>query len=111
MCDELFFTGTAVAIAPVVRVDHRPVGNGAIGPIARRLQQLYVDATRGHNQVYRNWLTPVYQAQATDRTGSPLYTPNCMPCKTQVLPLKHASGPAQPRRNDDANCNHDRKRL
>lgn len=65
MCDELFFTGTAVAIAPIVRVDHRPVGNGAIGPIARRLTQLYIDATRGHNQVYRNWLTPVYQAQAT----------------------------------------------
>ena len=25
ICDELFFTGTAVGIAPIVRVDHRPV--------------------------------------------------------------------------------------
>ena len=24
MCDELFLTGTAVGIAPIVRVDHRP---------------------------------------------------------------------------------------
>jgi branched-chain amino acid aminotransferase len=64
-CEELFFTGTAVGLAPVVRVDHRPVGNGTIGAITRRLGQLYFDATRGHLEVYRNWLTPVYRAQAT----------------------------------------------
>ena len=65
ICDELFFTGTAVALTPIVRVDHRPVGKGTIGAITRRLQQLYVDATRGHLGIYRNWLTPVYRAQAT----------------------------------------------
>ena len=32
VCDEVFFTGTAVEVAPVVRVDHRPVGTGAPGP-------------------------------------------------------------------------------
>ena len=64
MCEELFFTGTAVAITPIVRVDHRPVGDASIGPITRKLQQLYFDATRGHLEVYRNWLTPVYRAQA-----------------------------------------------
>ena len=37
MCDELFLTGTAVGVAPVVRVDHRPVADGAIGPVTRRL--------------------------------------------------------------------------
>jgi len=62
ICDELFFTGTAVAITPITRVDHRPVGNGSIGPLTSSLQQLYFDATRGHLKVYRNWLTPVYQA-------------------------------------------------
>ena len=65
--DELFFTGTAVALTPIVRVDHRPVGKGTIGPITRRLQQLYVDATRGHLKVYRNWLTPVYRAEAAEQ--------------------------------------------
>ncbi len=30
MCDELFLTGTAVGLAPVVRVDHRGVGDGAL---------------------------------------------------------------------------------
>lgn len=64
MCDELFFTGTAVAITPIVRVDHRPVKDGAIGEITQRLQQLYFNATRGHLEVYQSWLTPVYQARA-----------------------------------------------
>ena len=63
ICDELFLTGTAVGIAPIARVDHRPVKNGTIGPVARQLQQLYFDATRGHLSSYRKWLVPVYQAQ------------------------------------------------
>jgi branched-chain amino acid aminotransferase len=63
ICDELFFTGTAVGIAPIVRVDHRPVKTGGIGPVSHGIRQLYFDATRGHTQAYRNWLTPVYQSR------------------------------------------------
>jgi len=61
ICDEIFFSGTAVGLAPVVEVDHRPVKNGAIGIVTSRLQQLYFDATRGHLRAYRNWLAPVYK--------------------------------------------------
>jgi branched-chain amino acid aminotransferase len=60
VCDELFLTGTAVGVAPVVRVDHRPVANGAIGDVTRRLRQLYFDATHGISSAYRKWLLPVY---------------------------------------------------
>ena len=63
VCDELFFTGTAVGVAPIVRVDHRPVGDGAIGAVTRGIQQLYFDATRGHLRTYWNWLAPVYQSR------------------------------------------------
>jgi branched-chain amino acid aminotransferase len=69
-CEELFFTGTAVGITPITRVDHRPVGNGSIGPLTRSVQKLYFDATRGHLKVYRNWLTPVYRAYAAQEQGS-----------------------------------------
>ena len=64
VCDELFFTGTAVEIAPIVRVDHRPGKDGShwTGD-ARDYSKLYFDATRGHLQPYRNWLTPVYQSR------------------------------------------------
>ncbi len=59
--DELFFTGTAVALSPVTQVDHRPVGDGRVGAITCKVQQLYADATRGHLQNYLHWLEPVYK--------------------------------------------------
>jgi branched-chain amino acid aminotransferase len=66
VCDELFFTGTAVGIAPVTQVDHRPVKDGNIGVISRELQKVYFDATRGHLKAYWNWLVPVYKSGMKD---------------------------------------------
>ncbi len=66
VCDELFLTGTAVGLAPVVRVDHRQVADGRIGAVTRRLRQLYFDATHGRVAAYRKWLLPVY------RKGEPM---------------------------------------
>jgi branched-chain amino acid aminotransferase len=60
LCDELFLTGTAVGIAPVVRVDHRPVRHGEIGAVTREIRRLYFEAVRGHLRACRNWLIPVY---------------------------------------------------
>ena len=76
VCDELFLTGTAVGLAPVVRVDHRPVNDAAVGSITRRLLQLYFDATRGHLPRYRKWLVPVYGAkqEPRSRTDEPVAT-------------------------------------
>lgn len=59
ICDELFLTGTAVGVAPVVRVDHRPVRNGEIGALTREVRRLYFDAALGHLRAYRHWLVPV----------------------------------------------------
>ncbi len=59
--DEIFLCGTGVQVAPVVRVDHRPVGDGTIGPIARTIQETYFDVVRGRRPGYRaQWCTPVY---------------------------------------------------
>lgn len=35
--DEMFLTGTAAEVAPVVRLDSREIGNGKPGPITKRL--------------------------------------------------------------------------
>ena len=71
VCDELFLTGTAVGIAPVVRVDHRPIANGAIGETTQRLRQLYFDATHGNLAAYRKWLLPVYAGtQSSDQSAA-----------------------------------------
>jgi branched-chain amino acid aminotransferase len=63
VADEVFFSGTAVGIAPIVRINHRPVRDGAIGAVTRGIQQLYNDATLGRLGEYRRWLTPVYPLQ------------------------------------------------
>lgn len=59
VCDELFLTGTAVGIAPVVRVDHRPVKDGDLGAVTRHLRQLYTEAAQGRLRAYRKWVIPV----------------------------------------------------
>lgn len=58
--DELFLTGTAVEIHAVGRVDHRPVADGAEGPITRHIRETYEAAVRGGEPRYRSWLTPVF---------------------------------------------------
>jgi branched-chain amino acid aminotransferase len=59
VADELFLTGTAAHLSPVVRVDHRPIGDGGIGPITARLRELYFAAVRGDLERYAAWCTPV----------------------------------------------------
>jgi branched-chain amino acid aminotransferase len=61
--DEIFLTGTGAQIAPVVAVDHRPVGTGQIGPIANQMRQIYHDVVRGRRPEYMSWLTPVFGAK------------------------------------------------
>jgi len=60
ICDEAFLTGTGVQVAAITHIEHRPVGNGSIGPVVSRLRELYFDVVRGRNPKYRHWLTPVY---------------------------------------------------
>ncbi|MBV9669606.1 MAG: branched-chain amino acid transaminase [Acidobacteriales bacterium] len=69
MCEELFFCGTGVEIAPIVQVDHRPVANGEIGPVTGKLCNLYSEATRGHLPGYQHWLWPVYRDAAIEKTA------------------------------------------
>jgi branched-chain amino acid aminotransferase len=58
-CDEAFFTGTAAHVTPITEIDERPVGNGKIGKITSKLQQLYFQIIQGKNPKYREWCTPV----------------------------------------------------
>ncbi|EDP74610.1 branched-chain-amino-acid transaminase [Hydrogenivirga sp. 128-5-R1-1] len=61
VADEIFLTGTAAEVTPVIEVDNRKVGTGKIGDITRQLQELYFNAVRGNIERYRSWLTPVYE--------------------------------------------------
>lgn len=58
IADEIFLTGTAAHVTPVVEVDRRLVGGGTPGPVTKRLMSLYFDVIRGKNRKYRDWCTP-----------------------------------------------------
>jgi branched-chain amino acid aminotransferase len=57
--EEIFFTGTAAQVAPVTMIEHRPVGDGKIGPITQRLQDLYFDVVRNKVPKYSHWCSLV----------------------------------------------------
>lgn len=60
LADEVFFCGTGAEVMPVSAVDHYPVGNGQIGPVTARIEDLFLRVVRGREPKYRQWLTPVY---------------------------------------------------
>ncbi len=59
LSDEVFFTGTAAEITPVREIDDRAVGDGAVGPITRRIQERFFDIVRGGDTSHVEWLTKV----------------------------------------------------
>jgi branched-chain amino acid aminotransferase len=59
ICDEFFMTGTAAQVTVCTRVDHRPIGNGAKGPIAKSLLKLFDEVVHGNNSKYAAWNVPV----------------------------------------------------
>ncbi len=58
--EEIFLCGTGVQVASVVQVDRRNIGAGQIGPIVKKLRDLYFQVVRGQVSKYRAWCTPVY---------------------------------------------------
>ncbi len=59
LADEVFMTGTAAELVPVVEIDDHAVGAGAPGDITRGVQSAFDDALHGRSERYREWLDPV----------------------------------------------------
>ena len=55
--DEAFFTGTAVEITPISKLDNNLISNGSRGEITRRLQEKFQEIIYGQDKSYQNWLT------------------------------------------------------
>lgn len=49
--DEIFVTGTSSGIVPIVTLDGATVGAGRVGPVTRRLMELYEVRTRGEDAI------------------------------------------------------------
>ncbi|RYM05420.1 branched-chain amino acid transaminase [Sporolactobacillus sp. THM7-7] len=59
--DEVFFSGTAMEVTPIVAVDHRTVGTGHEGEVCKKIKDLFFDITIGRNPKYADSCTPVYE--------------------------------------------------
>ena len=58
--EEVFLTGTAAEITPVISVDGKRVGDNKVGKITENIRKIYSDITMGKNKKYSRWVTPVY---------------------------------------------------
>lgn len=63
IADEAFFCGSGAEVQPIISVDHYPVGDGTVGRLTKRMQELYFEIAAGKVAKYRHWLTPVHQAE------------------------------------------------
>jgi branched-chain amino acid aminotransferase len=59
IADEVFMTGTAAHVTPIIEVDKRPVGTGQMGPISSQIMRSYFDILVGKNPRYAHWCTAV----------------------------------------------------
>ena len=57
--DEAFYSGTAVEITPITKVNESKIGSGSIGPITDILQKKYSEIVCGKDQNYSDWLTKI----------------------------------------------------
>ena len=55
VADECFFTGTAANVAPILEIDHRPIGDAKTGEVTARLQELFAGVMAGRNPKYADW--------------------------------------------------------
>jgi branched-chain amino acid aminotransferase len=58
--DEVFLTGTAAEITPVISIDGKKIRDGKVGEITGNIRKIYSDITSGKNKKYSKWITPVY---------------------------------------------------
>lgn len=59
VADEVFFSGTAAEITPVVELDRRKIGDGHPGTVTRSLQSRFFACVSGSANTHPEWLTLV----------------------------------------------------
>ena len=56
IADEVFITGTAAEMVGIVKVDHRLVKDGKVGPITSSLAQTFAETVHGNGKRSAAWL-------------------------------------------------------
>ncbi|MGC8496184.1 MAG: branched-chain amino acid transaminase [Candidatus Micrarchaeia archaeon] len=57
IANEVFFSGTAAEITPIINIDGIKIGNGEQGENTKLLSKAYQDVVHGRTKKHRDWLT------------------------------------------------------
>jgi branched-chain amino acid aminotransferase len=60
LADEVFLSGTAAEITPVIKIDKKKIGDAKVGNITKLLTNAYSNIVMNKNKKYSHWLTRVY---------------------------------------------------
>jgi branched-chain amino acid aminotransferase len=60
MADEIFLSGTAAEITPVIKIDKKKIGEGKVGNITKLFMDTYSNIVMNKSENYSHWLTAVY---------------------------------------------------
>ncbi|MFH1455051.1 MAG: branched-chain amino acid transaminase [bacterium] len=58
--DEAFFSGTAIEICAIEKIDKTIINKGKVGAITKKLKEVYTQAIYGEIKKYSKWLTPIF---------------------------------------------------
>ena len=58
--DEVFLSGTAAEVTPVIKLEKMKIGTGKIGPVTQIVMEKYSDIVMNSNKKYSKWITSVY---------------------------------------------------
>ena len=58
--EEVFLTGTAAEITPVIKIESKKIGDGKVGNITKQVMDTYTQIVMNNNKKFSKWLTNVY---------------------------------------------------
>ena len=58
--NEVFLSGTAAEITPIIQIDKKKIGIGKIGDLTKTIMEKYHDIVMNQSKKYSKWVTPVY---------------------------------------------------
>ena len=58
--DEIFLSGTAAEITPIIKIERRKIGDGKPGLMTKMIMETYSDIVMNKNKKFTKWLTAVY---------------------------------------------------
>ena len=58
--DEIFLSGTAAEVTPIIKLEKTKIGRGRIGNVTKIVMEKYSDIVMNKSKKYSKWITPVY---------------------------------------------------